>query len=914
MLGEVTFGEWLKRRRKSQGLTQAELALQISCSTSLIKKIEAEVRFPSRQVVAQLADIFNIPSDEREPFQKFARGDWMAAPTHTEDAPWRIFHHQHNLPIQLTSFIGREEEIADAIGLLDSTHLLTLIGPGGTGKTRLSIQVANEVLKQYPDGVWLVELASILNPLLVPRTTAIAIGLREEPQQPVIDMLCDYLLNKEMLIILDNCEHLVDACAQMTQRILQIASNVKVLSSSREALGIAGEVTYSVPPLKIPDLADLPPLDSLNQYEAVKLFIDRAASVIPEFKVTTENAPIIAQICHRLDGMPLAIELAAAKIRVLGVEQIARRLGDRFKLLTGGSRTALERHRTLHGVVDWSYNLLPPKEQVLFRRLSVFVGGWTLRAAESVCGDKPDQGIVMSEEVLDLLEQLITKSLVNKEETHGWTRFRMLETIRQYAFEKLVESGENDLLGDKHLDFYLDLAESAEPYLRKTEQIDWLMKLDPEIENLRAALGWAMKSSSAETPLRLAGALGTFWELRDYWLEGARRLDQALDMEWDDASREVKSARVKALCFRAELAIFLDDLEVLKKSAESSSALCKELGDAWDIAYTRTLNAFYMMQTGNMVVSRSLLEQSLTEFQAMGDKWSQYHVSRWLIPVLFNTGNPEKGMELRQRTLDLARASGDRYLIAEELITLSFNRFLENQLEEAEALLDEAEQLSAKIGSTHQRYMALDNRFRISLVRGDFETAKQDCDLCIDHFHRIGEKNFQSVFLIVRAVISELEDDIHSAVKFGQKSLDVAMMAESPMNTAVILIILGRLKYRLGNIQSAFQLVRESLNTLEDAMEFRESIVTVFCHLGGFLVEQDPVSAVQLLAQSEAIIQSLAVPRDPTLDKIYFDRFLAAGREKLSEVEFVSAWETGLKMSEQEVVELALKTLIENRE
>lgn len=914
MLAEVTFGEWLKRRRKSQGLTQAELALQISCSTSLIKKIEAEVRFPSRQIVSQLADAFNIPSNERETFQKFARGDWMAAPTDTEDAPWRIFHLQHNLPIQLTSFIGREEEIADAIGLLDSTHLLTLIGPGGTGKTRLSIQVANEVLKQYPDGVWLVELASILNPLLVPRTTAIAIGLREEPQQPVIDMLCDYLLKKEMLIILDNCEHLVDACAQMTERILQTASNVKVFASSREALGIAGEVTYSVPPLKIPDLAELPPLDSLSQYESVKLFIDRAASVLPDFKVTTENAAIIAQICHCLDGIPLAIELAAAKIRVLGVEQIARRLDHRFKLLTGGSRTALERHRTLHGAVDWSYNLLPPKEQMLFRRLSVFVGGWTLRAAELVCGGKPEQGIVISDEVLDLLEQLISKSLVSKEETHGRIRFRMLETIRQFAFEKLVESGEKDLLHDKHLDFYLNLAESAEPYLRKTEQIDWLGQLDPEIENLRAALGWAMKSSSAETPLRLAGALGTFWEFRDFWLEGARWLDQALDMEWDDANREVKSARVKALCFRADLAILLDDVDLLKKSAESASALCEELGDAWGIAFTRTLNAFYMMQTGNMVVGRSHLEQSLTEFQAMGDVWGEYYVLRWLIPVLFNTGNPEKGLELRQRTLVLARASGDRYLIAEELITLSFNLFLENQLEEAEALLDEAEQLSAKIGSTHQKYMALDNRFRISLVRGDFEKAKQDCDLCIDHFHRIGEKNFQSVFLIVRAVISELEDDIHSAVMFGQKSMDVARMAESPMNTTVILIILGRLEYQLGNIQSAFQLIRESLKTLKEAIEFRESVVTVFCHLGGFLMEQDAVSAVQILAQSESILQSLAVPRDPTLDKIYFDRFLAAGREKLSEVEFVSAWETGLKMSEDEAVDLALKTVIENSE
>jgi len=911
-LDEVTFGEWLKRRRKTKGLTQAELALQINCSTSLIKKIEAEVRFPSRQIVEQLADVFTIPPDEREMFQKFARGNWMAAPTDTEDTPWHTSHSRHNLPIQLTSFIGREKDIVDIKRLLESAHMLTLIGPGGTGKTRLCIQVANEVLEQYQDGVWLVELAPILDPILVPRTTAIAIGLYDEPQRPVIDMLCDYLLEKKLLIILDNCEHLVDACAQMTERILQAAPDVKVLASSRETLGNTGEVTYNVLPLKMPDLADLPPLDSVSQYEAVKLFIDRATSVIPEFKVTTENASIIAQICHRLDGIPLAIELAAAKIRVLGVEQIARRLDDRFKLLTGGSRTALERHRTLRGTVDWSYDLLSPKEQVLFRRLSAFVGGWTLRAAESVCGDKSEQGTVRSDEVLDLLEQLISKSLASKEEVHGRTRFRMLETIRQYAIEKLVESGENDLLHDKHLDFFLNLAESAEPSLRRTEQVEWLQQLEPEIENLRAALGWAMKSSSVQIPLRMTSALGTFWELRDYWLEGARWLDQALDREWDDANPEVKSARMKALYIRADFAILLDDVDVFKESVDSALALCEELGDAWGIAYTRALSAFYMMQTGNMVTSRSLLEQSLTEFQNLDDVWGEYYVSRWLVPVLFNTGNLEKGLELKQRTLALARASGDRYRIAEALITRSNDLFLENQFEEAEAFLDEAEQLSRIIGSTHQKYMALEVRYRISLVRGDFEKAKQDCDLCIEHFHRIGEKNFQSVFLIVRAVISELEDDIHSAVKFGQKSLDVARVAESPMNITIILIILGRLENQLGNIQSAYQLVREGLGTLKEAMEFRESVVIALCHLGGFLVERDPRSAVQILAQSESIIRSLAVPRDPTLDKKYFDRFLTAGREKLSEAEFTSAWEAGLKMSEEEAVELVWKMVKEN--
>ncbi|HJR80326.1 MAG TPA: adenylate/guanylate cyclase domain-containing protein, partial [Anaerolineales bacterium] len=298
-----------------------------------------------------------------------------------------IHSHPNNLPTQLTSFVGREKELADIQKLLSDTHILTLIGPGGTGKTRISIQVASALLDIYPDGLWLVELAPILDPLLVPRVTARIMGLRDEPQRPVIDMLCDYLQEKKMLLILDNCEHLVDACARMADRILHAAPDVRILASSREALGIGGEVTYRVPSLGLPDIGHLPSVESLSQYEAVKLFIDRAKSAVPTFAVTNDNAPAVAQICHRLDGIPLAIELAAAKIRVLGTEQIAKRLDDRFRLLTGGSRTALERHQTLRAAIDWSYNLLPVAEQVLFRRLSVFIGGWTLEAAEAVCVD-----------------------------------------------------------------------------------------------------------------------------------------------------------------------------------------------------------------------------------------------------------------------------------------------------------------------------------------------------------------------------------------------------------------------------------------------------------------------------------------------------------------------------------------------
>ena len=351
--------------------------------------------------------------------------------------------HRHNLPVQLTSFIGREKEILEVIHLLEKTRMVTLIGAGGTGKTRLSIQVANDVLDQYPDGVWLVELAPILDALLIPRTIAIAIGLRDEPQRPVIDMLllCDYLRDKELLLILDNCEHLVEACAQLADWLLHACPQIRILASSREALGMSGERLYLVPSLQLPDLQNPLTVESLSQSEAVRLFTERALAATQNFRLTDENISSVAQICHRLDGMPLAIELAAGKIRALSAQQIAQRLDDRFRLLTGGSRTALPRHQTLQSAIEWSYNLLSPSEQTLFRRLPVFVNGWTLEAAESVCSDEDTmtKATLKREDILELLAQLVNKSLVMTEEAHGEIRYHMLETIRQFGSNKLDE-------------------------------------------------------------------------------------------------------------------------------------------------------------------------------------------------------------------------------------------------------------------------------------------------------------------------------------------------------------------------------------------------------------------------------------------------------------------------------------------
>lgn len=820
----------------------------------------------------------------------------------------------NNLPAQLTSFIGREKELADVIRFLKDTHVLTLTGAGGTGKTRLSIRSAIDMLPQYPDGVWLVDLAPILDPLLVPRTTAITIGLRDEPQRPVMDMLCDYLSDKKMLIILDNCEHLVEACARMADRILHTAPDVRILATSRESLGIEGEVTYFVPSLGIPDGSQIPSVEALSQYEAVQLFIDRATSALPTFSITDENASALAEVCYRLDGIPLAIELAAAKIRVLSLEQIAERLDDRFRLLTGGLRTALERHQTLRAAVDWSYNLLPPEEQTLFRRLSVFVGGWTLEAAESVCGEDTGSGGVRSDVVLDLLEQLINKSLVVTEEEHGELRYRMLETIRQYAHEKRVKSGEGDMLRDRHLEYFSNLAENAEPRLRNAEQVEWLNRLDAEYENLRTALTWAIDLPLAESALRLAGALGIYWDIREYWLEGANWLDAVLSREWDSASKAEKSARAKVLYHRAKLADNLDELELGRSSAETALALCTEVGDMWGIAYSRALVAVQLSRMGNYQAAKSVFDRSLSEFQNLEDAWGEAIVLGWMSWTIINTeGKGEAYLESRGQMAALAERSGAPDLIAASLRELA-SRFQDGTIpwEQAERQLREAEQIYKDLSSSYGINRVRDMLAMALFSRGDLAQAKETFQLALEHHRQVGNRFMQGHSSLYLCLIAEATQEFDQAVTFGRQAAQIVGELGNPVQRAICTYCYGWSQYRQGDRENALQIVRQALVILKQSGELiRDDFDNQYflILLSGFFVEERPQVTVKLLALTAAVSLAHDYPRYSLIHKLYIDRFLACAREKLSEAEFAPVWEVGLKMTMEEAVELGFKTL-----
>ncbi|HEX2991162.1 MAG TPA: adenylate/guanylate cyclase domain-containing protein, partial [Anaerolineales bacterium] len=531
---------------------------------------------------------------------------------------------RHNLPAQLTSFIGREGEIVEALDLLSSTRILTFIGPGGTGKTRLSLQVAAEQVPVFKDGVWLIELAQLADSTYVLSTIASTFQLREHQGLPLIDTVTDYLRGKQLLLVLDNCEHLIETCARLSERFLHACPKLKILTSSREALGIAGETVYRVPSLSLP--ADFQALQDagnltheLMRYEAPRLFTERARKANPQFTLTSDNAAYVTQVCERLDGIPLAIELAAARVKLFTPRQIAERLDDRFKLLTGGSRTALPRQQTLRALIDWSYHTLNGTEQEVLRQLAVFSGGWTFEAAEAVAGEM---------EAMEGLSGLVNKSLVNVEEKEGESpteasyRYRYLETIRQYAMEKLLESGEAVNARDRHLAHFMDYARRAEEKFGTPQRPLWVNRLEIEHDNLRSALDWAVEHHP-ESALQMVASLATFWLSRRYMTEGCKWCQAAISraeaLSTADLDR-TRAQRARAYSALAMLSINRGEHPAGQSAAWKGVALARQLDDPLQLARALHFLGMSSAFSGDETLAFDSLHESEALFRQIGDK------------------------------------------------------------------------------------------------------------------------------------------------------------------------------------------------------------------------------------------------------------------------------------------------------
>ncbi len=641
---------------------------------------------------------------------------------------------KHNLPAPRSSFVGREAELRDVKRDLAMTRLLTLTGVGGCGKTRLALEVARELVGAYPDGVWLVELAPLSEGALVAQAVAAALGVQEQPDRSITEALVDFLRARRALLVLDNCEHLLDAVARLADVLLNSCPHLKVLATSRENLNIEGELIWVVPSLSSPGRESPQAVEELAGYDSVRLFVERAGRRSHSFSLTPENSHAVARICGRLEGIPLAIELAAARVGTLSLEQISERLGDSLELLTRGGRTAVARQRTLKGALDWSHDLLSEPERALFRRLSVFAGGWTLEASEAV-GSGRD---VEEARALDLLSGLVEKSLVVGEPAaEGEVRHRLLEPIRQYALKRLVESGEAESVRLRHASFFLALSEEAEAGLWGPEEAAWLSRLEAEHDNLRGALSWSIFRLESELGLRIAGALRLFWYARGHIREGRGWLEAALEK---DGGRASTAARAKAVNSVGWLAVDQADFDRAEAAAREGINLSgKERTKGSLAADFRDMLGMTARIRSDYERAKELFEESLVLNREAGNKRGLAFSLFNLGEVASDRGEHERAKELFEEAGALCRELGDTRTLPKYYFNLGNEYLLQGDPQRATELLEEAVKLLAQ-GRTGGLNNALDKLGWAALMRDEHERAKALYTESLDLSMGLGDK------------------------------------------------------------------------------------------------------------------------------------------------------------------------------
>jgi predicted ATPase/DNA-binding CsgD family transcriptional regulator len=658
---------------------------------------------------------------------------------------------QSNLPLQLTSFIGRQSDLAELATLLEAQALITLTGPGGVGKTRLALEAAGHLVTHFADGVSTVELASLADARLVVQAVARALGVREQPGRALMDVLVESLYARELLLVLDNCEHLLDACAHLAQSLLQTCPRLRMLGTSREPLNVPGETIWLVPPLGVPERGDHA-LARQEASEAVQLFVDRARSANHHFTVDDHNILAVVQVCQRLEGIPLGLELAAARVRMLSVEEIASRLDNHFELLTTGGRTSPTRHRTLGATVDWSYALLTDPERDMFEHLSVFAGGWTLEAAEAVC--RPAVSSDPKNNVLEVLGRLVDKSLVVADQSATPTRYRMLEMLRQYGAERLRTRGSENEVRRRHARYYLGLLERAEEAITGARQAAWLDILELEHANLRASLRWAMESGEIQQGLALVWVMWRFWWVRGYLSEGRQQVADLLRLARPVGpgallSRGLVSAGLLATwqADYAAAAVYLEDALTMARqfadkrteayahafltrvrrdqgdeaSAQSAGehavTIFRGLDDAWGLAVALHFLGL-AVEAKDMQVAGTLFEESASIFKRLGNEWDLAMPLRGLGDVACLAGNPDQAARHYAESISLFRERGDDWSVAMLSTQLAFAKLATRHWQHATTLLTDSLDGWRKLGNRRGAVLCLAGFASIVADRG----------------------------------------------------------------------------------------------------------------------------------------------------------------------------------------------------
>ncbi|HLZ29428.1 MAG TPA: tetratricopeptide repeat protein [Chloroflexota bacterium] len=645
---------------------------------------------------------------------------------------------RHNLPAELNSFVGREQELVEVEHLLGTTRLLTLVGTGGVGKTRLAQRLARQVLDHYPDGAWLIELAAVwsVEPTLLPYAAALSLGLRERPGVAPLAVLTEHLQPKQVLLVFDNCEHLVASCAQLIDTLLRACPGLRVVATSREPLGVAGEIAWRVPSLSLP----WPPQPTPGEpgagahSEAVRLFLERASEAAPTFAATDQNRAAIARVCYRLDGIPLALELAATRVAVLSAEQIADELDDRFRLLVGGKRTAVPRQQTLQATFDWSFDLLTDSERAVLRRLAPFAGGFGLDAARTVCAG----GEVAAEQVLEHLTRLVNKSLVAADVGAPVARFHLLETVQQYAVARLWEAGETHTAGAQHLDWFLDLAERAEPEQRSAEQTLWLDRLEMEHENLTAALEFSRtESDGAEAGLRLAAALRWFWFARGHPSEGLLWLKRGLT----GANAITPAVRAKGLDAAGALCHSLGNLVPAETFLIEGLTIWRQLDDKRGMAISLNTLGLVSKAQGSLIRAGTQLGKALALARELSDAPRVATVLNNLAALAIDQGDYGAAQPFLRESLSIKRGLGDAAGIANSLHNLGDAALHQGAYAQAAAALREGLTFSREVGVGHVRAQSLHSLGMVMLRCGDLSGADEHLRESLGLFQHLGDRS-----------------------------------------------------------------------------------------------------------------------------------------------------------------------------
>jgi predicted ATPase/DNA-binding SARP family transcriptional activator len=797
----------LMRMLASSGRTSEALIQYKACRNVLQKELGVE------------------PSEEaKEIYERLLKGEELPG-AHTGRP-------RHNLRMPSSKLIGRDEELSQVAGFLEdpACRLLTLIGVGGIGKSSLSLHAAVAAIDHYPDGVWLVELAAFNEVEILPDKIASEFGVTAQEAQAgvvVTDVLVDYLKDKSLLLVLDNCEHLIEACASFSEVLLNGCPKVKILATSREAFGIREERTFQVSPLALPPQGA--PLETLEKYPAIQLFLERAATARPRFGLTEDNNAVLVEICWQLEGIPLAIELAAARVKVISLNQIARRLQDRFRLLTGGPRTALPRHQTLQATMDWSYGLLSELERCLLRRLSVFSGGWKLEAAEEVASF----GDLEKKDVLDLLAQLVDKSLALVEEQRGRVRYGMLETVRQYGVRMLREEEEGEEARRRHAAFYIQLAEQADKGLRDIRQNESLDLLDAEHDNLRAALRWATDSGAADMAFRLVGALGWFWFMRGHWKESWQWLKKTLDL----GSSPNSVLRAKAIYRAGGLQLIRGNLVGPVELVEEALAICRAMADEEGIAWC--LNLLGQAHTWDIKTVEEgvpLLLESIEIFDSLQDDWGKAWSLRYLGQITETLGKYKQGIRLQKEALASFERLGDIWNVAHSLYLLGLSAYEHSDFELAKWSHEEC---LVKCGLVEDKVMeahALNGLAQLALYEGDLDYAERLFREALEALQKIGDVNCASRSMRELAEVARRRDDFEQARLLLAQSLRnhemlrgknniawsifrFAALADSLGRRERVVLLLGAADFHFGGKDNLPPTLKGEVETLMDSTQ-----------------------------------------------------------------------------------------------